>query len=92
MNTTPPSLHDAYSHFSPKEKVKKFFLGHSRGVSSRFLTLSAHAREGYSSHFFCLSVCVSLFHSGEGAVFMVETYISIYILGEDLSPLNVALF
>ena len=45
---------------------------------------SAHAREGYSSHFVCLSVCVSLFHSGG------ETYI--YILGNDLSPLNVALF
>ena len=46
------------------------------------LTLSAHAREGYSSHFVCqsvcLSVCVSLFHSGEGAVFRVETYISIH--------------
>ena len=42
--------------------------------------LSAHAREGYSSHFVCLSVChcVSLFHSGEGAVFRVETYISIH--------------
>ena len=40
-----------------------------------------------------LSVCqsVSLFNSGEGAVFRVETYISI-ILGDYLSPLNVALF
>ena len=35
----------------------------------------------------CLSVSLlSLFHSGEGAVFGVETYIL------DLSPLNVALF
>ena len=37
---------------------------------------------------FSQSVCVSLFHSGEGAVLGVETY----ILGDDLSPLNVALF
>ena len=36
-----------------------------------------------------LSVCVSLFHSGEGTDFRVETY---NILGDDLSPLNVALF
>ena len=43
---------------------------------STSLTLSAHAREGYSSHFVCLSV--SLFHSGEGDVFRVETYISIH--------------
>ena len=50
------------------------------------LTLSAHAREGYSSHFVTLSVCVSLFDFGEGAVFRVETYTS------TLSPLNVALF
>ena len=37
------------------------------------LTLSAHTREGYSSHFVTLSVClsssVSLFDFGEGAVF-----------------------
>ena len=38
------------------------------------LTLSAHAREGYSSHFVCLSVF--FFYCGEGAVFRVETYIS----------------
>ena len=50
-----------------------------------FLTLSAHAREGYSSHFVSLSVSLSLFHCGEGANFRVETYISIYILGDDLS-------
>ena len=40
----------------------------------------------------CLSVCASLFDFGEGAVFWVETYISSYILGDDLSPLNVALY
>ena len=34
----------------------------------------------------CHSVCVSLFHSGEGAV-----RLKVYILGDDLSPLNVAL-
>ena len=42
------------------------------------LTLSAHAREGYSSHFVSLSVtlsvCVSLFDFGEGTIFKVETY------------------
>ena len=46
------------------------------------LTLSAHTREGYSSHFVCQSVsqsvCVSLFDFGEGAVFRVETYISTF--------------
>ena len=40
---------------------------------SLLLTLKAHAREGYSSHFVSL-----LFHSGEGADFKVETYISIH--------------
>ena len=29
----------------------------------RLLTLSAHALEGYSSHFVCHSVCLSLQHS-----------------------------
>ena len=38
------------------------------------LTLSAHAREGYSSHFVCLSIC----DCGEGAVFRVETYINTF--------------
>ena len=33
------------------------------------LTLSAHAREGYSSHFVCHSVSLSLFDFGEDAVF-----------------------
>ena len=46
------------------------------------LTLSAHAREGYSSHFVChsvtLSVSLSLFDFGEDAVFRVETYISTF--------------
>ena len=36
----------------------------------------------------CLSLCVSLFDFGEGAVFRVETYISI-ILGDDLTPLKI---
>ena len=34
-----------------------------------------YAREGYSSHFVCHSVC-HFFYFGEGAVFSVETYIS----------------
>ena len=64
-------------------------------LSELLLTLSAHAREGYSSHFvsllLCQSVCMSLFHSGEGAVSWLKLT-SVYILGDDLSPLNVALF
>ena len=50
------------------------------------LTLSAHAREGYSSHFVTLSVCH--FSILEKAPFNLHQY----ILGDDLSPLNVALF
>ena len=42
------------------------------------LTLSVHAREGYSSHFVGLCVSVSLFDFGEGAVFRVESYISTF--------------
>ena len=53
------------------------------------LTLSSHAREGYSSHF--VSVCLSLFDFGEDAIFRVETYVHQYILVDDLSPSNVAL-
>ena len=54
------------------------------------LTLSAHAREGYSSHFVCHSVC--LFSILEKAPFLGLKLTSVYILGDDLSPLNVALF
>ena len=64
------------------------YMGISSGKNSMYfkitelLTLSAHAREGYSSHFVCQSVsqsvCVSLFYFGEGAVFRVETYISTF--------------
>ena len=39
----------------------------------------------------CLSVSLSLFHSGEGAISGLKLT-SVYILGDDLSPLNVALF
>ena len=59
------------------------------------LTLSAHAREGYSSHFVCHSLTHSLthslFHSGEGAVSGLKLT-SVYVLGDDLSALNVTLF
>ena len=41
------------------------------------LTLSAHVREGYSSHFVSQSV-MSLFDFGEGAIFRVENYISTF--------------
>ena len=56
---------------------------------SIWLTLSAHAREGYSSHFVCQSVCVSFL---EKAPFLGLKITPVYILGDDLSPLNVALF
>ena len=48
-----------------------------------------HGREGYSSYFVCLSVTL---YFGEDAVYRVKTYIHQYSLGDDLSPLNVALF
>ena len=54
------------------------------------LTLSAHAREGYSSHFVCLSVCH--FSILEKAPISGLKLTSVYILGDDLSSLNVALF
>ena len=54
------------------------------------LTLSAHVREGYSSHFVCLSVCH--FSILEKAPISGLKLTSVYILGDDLSPLNVALF
>ena len=53
-------------------------------------TLSAHAREGYSSHFVCQSVCH--FSILKKAPFSGLKLTSVYILGDDLSPLNVALF
>ena len=62
-----------------EEKVGMDWLRPHKG-HVLLLTLSAHAREGYSNHFVCLSVClsVSLFYFGEGAVFRVETYISTF--------------
>ena len=52
------------------------------------LTLSAHAREGYSSHFVCLSV----FFFIVGKVPFSGLNLHQYILGDNLSVLNVALF
>ena len=43
------------------------------------LTLSAHAREGYSSHFVCLSVCPSAFLLWRRRHFQGHQY----ILGDD---------
>ena len=57
---------------------------------SRLLTLSAHAREGYSSRFVCHSVCH--FSILEKALFTGLKLTSVYILGDDISALNVALF
>ena len=39
------------SDYSPQHSPHSYFM---------LLTLSAHAREGYSSHFVCLSVCLSV--------------------------------
>ena len=56
------------------------------------LTLSAHAREGYSSHFVCLSVCLSVcFFIVEKAPFSELKLTSVHSR-YDLSVLNVALF
>ena len=55
---------------------------HSSSLVQHFINPSAHAREGYNSHFVCLSVCHFLIL--EKAPFSVETY----ILGDDLSPLR----
>ena len=64
------------------KKQGKFMSASSYTMYTGLLTLSAHAREGYSSHFVChsvcLSVCLSLFDFGEDAVFRVETYISTF--------------
>ena len=55
------------------------------------LTLSAHAREGYSSHFVCHSVtlCVTFWFWRRRR--FQGWNLHQYILGDDLSPLNVAL-
>ena len=59
-------------------------------IKDRLLTLSAHAREGYGS---CLSVCQSVCHFSilEKASFSLKLT-SVYNLGDDFSPLNLALF
>ena len=54
------------------------------------ITISAHAREGYSSRFVCHSVTVCHFFILEKAPFSGLKLTS--ILGDDLSVLNVALF
>ena len=54
-----------------------------------FLTLSAHAQKGYSSHFVCQSLHFSIL---EKVPFAGLKLTSVYILGDDLSALNVALF
>ena len=61
-----------------------------RVIRCDLLTLSAHAREGYSSHFVCHSVCH--FSILEKAPFSGLKLTSVYIIGDDLSALNVALF
>ena len=50
-----------------------------------YLTLRAHARE-VTVIALSVTVCVSLFDFGEGALFRVETQ---YIIGDDLSHLNI---
>ena len=63
-------------------------LPSSRYERSTVINPSAHAREGYSSHF--VSVCH--FSILEKAPFSGLKLTSVYILGDDLSALNVALF
>ena len=41
------------------------------------LTLSVHAREGYSSQFVCLSVCLSTSDFEDDGVFTFETGINV---------------
>ena len=64
------------------------------GIIVIFLTLSAHAREGYSSYFVCHSLThsLTLFSILEKAPFLGLKLTSVYVLGDDLSALNVALF
>ena len=59
-------------------------------MSLQLLTLSAHAREGYSSHF--VGHSLTLFSILEKAPFSGLKLTSVYVLGDDLSALNVALF
>ena len=42
-------------------KKKAVAVSPSLNNITLLLTLSTHAREGYSSHFVCLSVCLSAF-------------------------------
>ena len=65
------------SRLNQNDATTHYCNTYAHSFIAKLLTLSAHAREGYSSHFVCLSVCVSLLHSGEGADFRVEIYISI---------------
>ena len=37
-----------------------------------YLTLSVHAREGYNSHFVCLSVCLSVADLGDGGLLTLQ--------------------
>ena len=69
-----------------RKRRKQLFLCIFSYTVYSLLTLSVHAREGYSNHFVCQSVslslchsvCVSLFYFGERAIFRVETYISAF--------------
>ena len=86
-------FHISDNHYSdynrmPNNKVENLL------VVLLLLTLSAHAREGYSSHFVSLSVSLSVCHFSilEKAPISGLKLTSVYILGDDLSPLNVALF
>ena len=51
-------------------------------IKTLLLTLSAHAREGYSSHFVCHSLCFSIL---EKSPFSGLKLTSVYILGDDLT-------
>ena len=57
---TRPALKFVFGHIGSNYLCSNLGMG-SLALKNRLLTLSAHAREGYSSHFVCLSVCLSAF-------------------------------
>ena len=76
------NLTTLYQQMNAEGTLEEYLEVYGKKCRNTFLTLSAHAREGYSSH--CqLSVSLSLFDFGEGAVFRVETNLHQYILGDD---------
>ena len=72
------------------DKTKQKSRQNKTTATIMLLTLSAHAREGYSSHFVCHSVCH--FSILEKAPFSGLKLTSVYILGDDLSAFKYSTF